>query len=117
MVRQVCLAFCASVALAACGPAETSAQRVARAEGMAPSDARLAEIYARSCRACHTVLDAQAPLAGDKTAWDARFMQGIDTLVSHARDGFKGMPPRGQCLDCTDDDLRALTLFMAGREP
>jgi cytochrome c5 len=25
------------------------------------------------------------------------------------------MPPRGQCYDCTDDDLTQLTLFMAGR--
>jgi cytochrome c5 len=84
---------------------------------MAPTEARLAEMYARSCRACHTVLDAKAPLTGDRADWDVRFAQGIDTLVAHARDGFKAMPARGQCLDCTDDDLKQLTLFMAGRTP
>lgn len=117
MVRELCFTVAVVGMLAACGPSETPAQREARAQGMAPSEARLAEMYARSCRACHTVLDAKAPLAGDKADWDARFTQGIDTLVAHARDGFKAMPARGQCLDCTDEDLKQLTLFMAGRNP
>ncbi len=101
----------------ACGPTETPEQKVAWAEGMTPADARLAEMYGRSCKACHVVLESKAPLTGDKAAWDARFEQGIDTLVVHARDGFKAMPPRGSCMDCTDEDLKALTLFMAGRAP
>jgi len=83
---------------------------------MTPADARLAEIYGRSCKACHVVLESTAPLSGDTAAWDARFAQGIDTLVVHARDGFKAMPPRGSCLDCTEEDLKQLTLFMAGRD-
>ena len=107
------------LALSGCGPAsappETVAQKVAWAETLVPGDARLAEMYGRSCRGCHITPDAKAPLAGDKTAWDLRFEQGLDVLVAHARDGFKNMPPRGQCLDCTDDDLKHLTLFMAGR--
>jgi cytochrome c5 len=104
-----------SVSVAACGPSETPAQKVARAEGMTPADTRLAEMYGRSCKACHVVLESQAPLAGDKAAWDTRFAQGIDTLLTHARNGFKAMPPRGSCMDCSDEDLKALTLFMAGR--
>lgn len=117
-VRLVILGFTFLQALSACGPAptETLAQKVARAETLAPADPRLAEMYGRSCRACHISPDAKAPLVGDKAAWDVRFEQGIDVLVAHARDGFKNMPARGQCLDCTDDDLRHLALFMAGRE-
>jgi cytochrome c5 len=113
-------AFAAAAALlaaVACGPSETPAEKAARARGMTPADARLAEIHERSCKSCHAVPEALAPLAGDTAAWDARFAQGIDTLVVHARDGFKAMPPRGSCLDCSDDDLRRLTLFMAGRAP
>jgi len=116
--RLWCAAVIAGVLVVAvgCGPSETPAQKVARAEAMTPADARLAEIYGRSCKACHVVLEPTAPLSGDTAAWDARFAQGIDTLVVHARDGFKAMPPRGSCLDCTEEDLKQLTLFMAGRD-
>ena len=45
--------------------------------------------------------------------WKARLDKGIDQLVRHANDGFNAMPAMGQCNDCSADDLRALTLFMA----
>jgi cytochrome c5 len=105
------------LSLSACGPGsesgESLAAKVKTAETLIPADARLAEIYERSCRVCHVSPDSGAPLAGDTSAWKARFVQGTDTLVDHVRDGFKAMPPHGQCFDCSDDDLRHLTLFMA----
>ena len=58
---------------------------------------------------------AAGSLSGDRAEWDLRLKQGIDVLVSHARDGYKNMPARGQCLDCTEADLKQLVLFMAGR--
>jgi hypothetical protein len=45
--------------------------------------------------------------------WKPRLGQGVDQLVRHASDGFNAMPAMGQCNDCSADDLRALTLFMA----
>ena len=109
----------AGAGLSACGPArepaEVVARKAARAESLTPADARLAEMYGRSCRACHVSPAARAPLTGDKDAWDSRFAQGLGILVVHARGGFKNMPPHGQCPDCTDEDLKQLALFMAGR--
>lgn len=116
-LAAACFVFL-GVTVAACDPTpaeEPLAVRIARAEALAPSDPRLAEIYGRTCRVCHIQPDSGAPLAGDAAAWNARFAKGDEALHSHARDGFNAMPPRGQCYDCTDDDLTQLTLFMAGR--
>jgi len=87
----------------------------ARAQKMKPAEPRLAEIYGRACRSCHTVRDSGAPLAGDARAWQPRLAQGMDTLTQHAVQGFKNMPPRGLCPDCTAEDFRALIAFMSAK--
>ncbi len=111
--RRCALALLA-LALAACGAPETpGAAEEARAAQMRPHDAALAEKYERSCMVCHAQVAAQAPLAGFAPAWRPRLKQGMDTLVRHAEQGLGGMPPRGQCADCTADELRALIQFMA----
>ena len=83
------------------------------AESSRPAEARLAERYERSCMACHAVNGSGAPLAGFAPHWKPRLDKGIDQLVRHASDGFNAMPAMGQCNDCSADDLRALTHFMA----
>jgi cytochrome c5 len=110
--------FCA-VLLSACGPepSESLPEKIKRAEAMRPSDPALAEKYERSCRICHINPDSGAPLAGDVAAWEPRLAQSKDILAAHTRDGFNTMPPRGQCFDCTDDELERLTDFMARRAP
>lgn len=82
---------------------------------LAPRDPRLAQLYAGSCKTCHTVKDSQAPLAGDRTQWDPRWAKGEDALLASALQGKGRMPAGGQCFECTPDDLKALIAFMAGR--
>jgi len=93
-------------------PIEPSDQDVARAETMRPSNPRWAEQYERACLTCHATRSA-APLTGFAPAWEARLAQGMDTMVQHAREGFKGMPAKGLCADCNDEDLRGLITFMS----
>lgn len=111
------LMVCAAcVLLSACGdpPAMplTEEQRLA----LRPADARLAALYDGSCKACHTVKDSLAPLAGDRTVWDLRWEQGEPALLAATIQGKGGMPAGGQCFECTPEDLQALIRFMAGRE-
>ena len=111
MIRFVAMA--ALLLLAACQqrpltPAESAA--------LAPRDARLAELYAGSCKACHTVPETRAPLAGDRTQWDPRWAKGEDVLLGEVQVGFGSMPAGGLCQGCSDQDLAALIRFMAGRE-
>lgn len=114
--RSTCL-LCASLlaTLAACGsdlPVEPTEQDVARAETLRPKDARLTEQYERACLTCHATRSA-APLTGFAPAWKPRLAQGMDVLLAHARDGYKGMPAKGLCSDCSDTDLRGLIAFMS----
>lgn len=107
----------ATVALGACSrevpPVPLTPQQSA---ALRPADARLAQLYEGSCKACHTVADSGAPLSGDRTKWDPRWAKGEDALLTEAQVGFNNMPAGGQCFECTPDDLKALIRFMAGRE-
>ena len=83
------------------------------AESAKPRSALLAQKYERSCQACHSSRASTAPLVAFAPDWQARLPQGMPTLVNHARDGFKGMPARGYCNDCSDQELEALIVFMS----
>jgi cytochrome c5 len=78
-----------------------------------PGDVLLAERYERSGMVGQARNGSGAPLTGFAPHWKPRLDKGIDQLVRHASEGFNAMPAMGQCNDCSTDDLRALTLFMA----
>ena len=106
---------CAAALLAACQdtpPVPTQAD-LRRAEQAQPGDAQLAQKYARSCHTCHANRASTAPLARFAADWRPRLPQGPAVLLEHVRDGYKGMPARGFCNDCSDPDFEALIAFMS----
>ncbi len=110
------LALCvAAIAMTGCNkaPAEPSLADEHTAETARPSDAALSQKYERACITCHASRASKAPLTGFVAQWQPRLQQGMPTLVAHARDGFQGMPARGFCNDCTDQDFAALIAFMS----
>ncbi len=70
--------------------------------------------YTASCFACHSTGAAGAPkvVAGNDAEWAPRLEKGMDAMVANAINGLNTMPPKGLCFDCTDDDLRALVVYM-----
>jgi cytochrome c5 len=114
MQRLVTIA--AFAALAACSGPPAKPLTEAQSAAQRPADARLAQLYEGSCKACHTVQASLAPLAGDRTLWDPRWAQGEPALLAATIQGKGGMPAGGQCFECTPDDLKALIRFMAARE-
>jgi cytochrome c5 len=106
-------------ALTGCShPAQVDrASLVARAEAMAPQDARVADLYQHACRACHVVATSGAPITGDRDAWHDRWKKGLPKLVENAVTGLNGMPAGGQCVRCTLADYEALIRFMAAETP
>lgn len=76
-------------------------------------DQRLSDIYNRTCMGCHTVPDSGAPQAHSSAAWTPRLKQGDAVLLDHMVNGFGGMPPLGQCFECSAEDLTTLMHFMA----
>lgn len=78
------------------------------------ADAREAqELYNKSCIACHASGAAGAPKMGDKAAWAPRLAKGLDKVVANAKTGINAMPPKGMCMDCTDDEFKALIHLMS----
>jgi len=72
-------------------------------------------IYQKSCQACHAAGVAGAPKLGDKEAWAPRIAQGMDVLVVNATNGKNAMPPKGTCMDCSEEDLKAAIEYMVGQ--
>ncbi len=70
------------------------------------------QVYTSACAACHTSGAAGAPKTGDAGAWAARMDQGMETLVKHAIDGYKAMPARGLCADCSDQEIADAVAYM-----
>lgn len=70
------------------------------------------DIYNKSCTACHSSGAAGAPKVGAAADWDARMAQGIDTVYANAINGIRGMPAKGLCMDCSDDELKATVDYM-----
>lgn len=65
------------------------------------------QVYDSKCAMCHASGAAGAPKFGDAAAWVPRIGQGMDTLYTHAIAGFNGMPAKGLCMDCSDDEVKA----------
>lgn len=73
------------------------------------------KIYRTVCFACHDAGVANSPKLGDKEAWQPRIAQGMDVLMNSAINGKTAMPPRGTCMACSDDDLKAAIEFMISK--
>tara|TARA_R110001592_G_scaffold321037_1_gene599389 strand:+ start:131634 stop:132074 length:441 start_codon:yes stop_codon:yes gene_type:complete len=70
------------------------------------------DIYTKSCTACHSTGAGGAPKVGAAADWAARVDQGVDTLYAHAINGIRGMPAKGLCMDCSEDELKATVDYM-----
>lgn len=70
------------------------------------------DIYTKVCLGCHDTGAAGAPKRGDAAAWNARLEKGMDTLVSNAINGINAMPPKGLCMDCSDEEIRIVVEYL-----
>ncbi|MGV6806830.1 MAG: c-type cytochrome [bacterium] len=73
------------------------------------------EIYNTKCTACHSSGAAGAPIPGNAEQWAPRIAQGTDALYTNAIAGIRGMPPKGLCMDCSDDEIKATVDYMVAQ--
>jgi len=80
----------------------------------APAGPRSGEdIYKTTCFGCHGTGAGGAPKLGDAGAWSARTGKGLDAVINNAINGIApGMPARGTCFNCSDDDIAAAVNYM-----
>jgi cytochrome c5 len=77
---------------------------------------RGAQVYANVCIVCHLNGEAGAPSIHDQPNWLRRVKQRtLAELYRHAIDGFNKMPPKGACVSCSNDDLRAAVDYLVYR--
>jgi len=108
-VGDVCVqgVECSSEMAAPIGMATTVDEQVAAVGSNVESN------FNKSCATCHNVGIAGAPKFGDAGAWASRIEKGIDVLYASTINGLPpGMPQKGMCFSCSDDDLRALVDYM-----
>ncbi len=77
------------------------------------------QVYDQFCAACHKIGLLGAPKNGDTDTWTARMKEvgGFDKLLSNAINGIKSMPPKGTCMDCSDDEISSSIQYMSGLKP
>jgi cytochrome c5 len=93
-----------------CGAA-VSASATAAAGGGEPRSGET--VYNTACTACHGTGAGGAPILGDAAAWADRIAQGNDALYDHAINGLNGMPAKGLCMDCSDEEIKLAVDYMA----
>ncbi|OUS10869.1 hypothetical protein A9Q89_10375 [Gammaproteobacteria bacterium 53_120_T64] len=70
------------------------------------------EVYANTCKICHGSGSGGAPKLGVPEQWSARIDKGMESLYTSAISGFQGMPAKGLCMDCSDDELKSAVDFL-----
>lgn len=73
-------------------------------------------IYYQSCVSCHDRGHGGAPIRGDQEAWQQRLEKGQDTLLKNLKDGYNGMPPKGACFDCSEQELALVLEYLLTAE-
>ncbi len=71
------------------------------------------EVFDAVCATCHTAGVLGAPKFGDKADWGPRISQGYETLLKHAIEGIRLMPPRGGDGDLSDTEVARAVAYMA----
>jgi cytochrome c5 len=71
--------------------------------------------YDATCHTCHATGLLGAPKFGDKAAWASRLADGKETIYTRAIQGYKGMPPKGTCMQCSDAEIRAAVDYMLAK--
>lgn len=85
---------------------------VASAESTETAERSGEEIYNSKCAGCHNSGVMGAPKYAALADWSSRIDLGLDKLTASAIAGKGGMPARGTCMDCTDNEIKVTVQYM-----
>lgn len=71
--------------------------------------------YEETCHICHGPGLAGSPKLGDKAEWAPRIAEGMDVLMKRAIQGYKAMPPKGTCTNCSDEEIKKAVEYMISK--
>lgn len=114
MVKESMEAEAIKARIAPLGKVEVDGERAAVDDGTAvtlgPDSGQ--KRYDKSCAVCHAGGLAGAPKFRNKGDWADRLPMGIDALLASAIKGKGGMPPKGTCMKCSDEELKMSIEYM-----
>ena len=70
------------------------------------------EIYNSKCAGCHTSGVMGSPKFASLEDWAPKVGLGLEKLTLSAIAGKGGMPAKGTCMDCTDNDIKITVQYM-----
>ena len=70
------------------------------------------EIYKANCQGCHSSGVMGAPKYAPLEDWAARIDLGLEKLTLSAIAGKGGMPARGTCMDCSDNEIKLTVQYL-----
>ena len=91
-------------------PVQAKADTNAPAAPQAPRDGQ--QIVQSACFGCHGTGAAGAPIIGKPIWKELSAAKGVDGLLKSAISGKGAMPPKGMCMDCSDDEIKAAVEYM-----
>jgi len=91
-----------------CGQATVAAAGSAAGLGLSGE-----QVYNQFCFACHTAGVGGAPKVHATDEWAPRLAKGDDAIWQSTTSGLNAMPPKGTCMACSDDELKAAIEFMS----
>lgn len=104
----------AALLLAACSDNDSNNNAPAAAANQADQRSG-ALLYRQYCVNCHGSGAGGAPQVGKdhRLYWSHEVEEeGFETLVQEAIHGINAMPPRGNCYDCSDQEIRNAVIYM-----
>ena len=69
-------------------------------------------VYNQFCFVCHAAGVGGAPLFANAEAWALLDAKGMDAMMATTLNGLGAMPPRGTCMNCSDEELQAAVDYM-----
>ena len=70
------------------------------------------QVVQSACFGCHGTGAAGAPVMGKPVWQELAAAKGVDGLLKSALSGKGAMPPKGMCMDCSDDEIKAAIEYM-----
>lgn len=71
------------------------------------------EVYEQYCQVCHQGGVAGAPKFRKAADWEKRLEEKkLEGITASAIKGLNAMPPKGSCMQCSDDDIKAAVEYM-----
>jgi cytochrome c5 len=71
------------------------------------------QVYNQFCFACHAAGVSGAPKKGNASDWAPRLAKGNDAIWKSVTSGLNAMPPKGTCMNCSDDELKSTIAYMS----